>query len=1150
MERRLCLAGLGLLAVGLGGCLSNKSNSTGDLNGAVPPIEVDAGDASASPPPSVILGADSVIDFGMIACGAPAPAAQTFTVTNSGSTTVHYGLSLSPTTAFQIVGATAGDVAPGSNATASIAVSMEPTSATAGAVDQATLTITTDDPNHPSTSVALKRTAQGATLSLSPTTVAFLDTPVTATSQPLALTLTNTGNLAASFAIGSPSDPQFALTWTGPSPVSLAPGASVPGLSATFSPTAAATAAATSPLTLGTPVCGASISSIAFSGTGTKGIVAVTPGTLPFGSVSCGSKTAAQTVTIKNSGNGTFNFKAALLLGSSSPFTVSPASGPVAAGATATVTVTPLAIPAVASVASNAFGDTLRITSDAVGDADHDVTLTETAQGAVLALNTTTIGFNDVTLQQTSSSPFTIQNTGNVPVTLTLAGSGAPFGVSPATATTLTVGGSPLAGSATYKPTALGAASGSITVTAATGTVLCSAPIGPIHLTGTGVNGVLSISKNTLDFASVPCGQATSAQSFTINNTGTAPFTWKAALGKTPSPYTVSPASGTQTPGAPATTVTVTPTAIPFPSALTANLYGDTLTVTPTGISGGVAQTIALQETAEGAIVTATPSPVPSFGNQQEGQATSAATLTITNTGTMPVTITSSLTGANPAAFLLVAPGATALAANGGHYSPGPEFKPLTGGALAAQVALAQGAGDVLCQALPGPIALSGTGANGALTVGNGSVTFPAQTCGATAGTQSVQLTNNGTAALTFNAAILGGTGFQVSPATGTLAANGGTAPLTVTSPTFSTATGNVNTVTDTLRVTTSAYGDTNHDIPLSSTPSGAILGWETGAFAFGTVQATSNASKSKGLPFSLGNSGNLAATVSFATQSGDQYTFAPQNTSLGASNTLNGTATFTPTASGLQQDTMLVSVAGGTPLCAPLPAGLGLTGTGAQGTFSTGATGFGFALTCNAPVATQSFSIDDFKGGEPYDFTVSIGSGWTVNPTSGTVSAGGSTPITITPPAEGDVKVGTTSDVQVTVTTDIPGDGAHSYAVDGTVTGAELVFAASTVAFGDSVATGTTTTYLNNDGNVAEPVSYVVTADPSNYNTDPSLLLVTWGGTANIGQTPITYAFNASVSLPCFITMTYTVTFPNTTTEGVCSSTSQTVTVTPSNGC
>jgi hypothetical protein len=31
---------------------------------------------------------------------------------------------------------------------------------------------------------------------------------------------------------------------------------------------------------------------------------------------------------------------------------------------------------------------------------------------------------------------------------------------------------------------------------------------------------------------------------------------------------------------------------------------------------------------------------------------------------------------------------------------------------------------------------------------------------------------------------------------------------------------------------------------------------------------------------------------------------------------------------------------------------------------------------------------------------------------------------------------------------------------------------------------------------------------------------------------------------------MTYTVTFPNTTTEGVCSSTSQTVTVTPSNGC
>ena len=100
----------------------------------------------------------------------------------------------------------------------------------------------------------------------------------------------------------------------------------------------------------------------------------------------------------------------------------------------------------------------------------------------------------------------------------------------------------------------------------------------------------------------------------------------------------------------------------------------------------------------------------------------------------MPVTITSSLTGANPTAFVLAAPGASALAANGGHYSPAPEFKPLTGGALAAEVALTQGAGDVLCQALPGPIALSGTGTNGALSIGTGSVTFAAQTCGATAG--------------------------------------------------------------------------------------------------------------------------------------------------------------------------------------------------------------------------------------------------------------------------------------------------------------------------------------------------------------------------------------------------------------------------------
>jgi hypothetical protein len=602
--------------------------------------------------------------------------------------------------------------------------------------------------------------------------------------------------------------------------------------------------------------------------------------------------------------------------------------------------------------------------------------------------------------------------------------------------------------------------------------------------------------------------------------------------------------------------VTVTPAAIPFPSALTANLYGDTITITPTGISGGTATTVALEETAEGAVVTATPSPVPSFGNQQEGATTAAATLTITNTGTMPVTITPSLGGPDPTAFALSAPGATSLAANGGSYSLGPKFAPVTGGPLSAQVSLAQGSGDVLCQPLPGAIALSGTGTNGALTLGAGSVSFPAQTCGATAGqTTTVKLTNNGTASLTFNAAVLGTSGFQVAPSTGSLAAGGGTTLLTVTSPTFGTATGNVNAVTDTLRVSTSAYGDTSHDIALSSTPSGAILAWGTGPFAFGTVQATSNASKSASLPFSLDNKGNVAATVSFATQGTAPYTFSPQNTSLG-NGALDGTATFTPTTSGAHDDAMLVQVAAGTPLCAPLPAGLALNGTGAQGAFSSDLSSLGFALTCNAAPVSQSFTIVNGDT-EPYDFTTSIGAGWTVSPASGTVPLNGTTLITVTAPAEGDVKPGTGNDVKVTITTDIPGDTAHAYPVSGTASGAELEFASATLEFGNENVVMTDTTTLTNDGNAAATVSALVVAATANpdypstaalqINSQPS---ASWSGTLDVGANTITYTYTGTGQQVCDTVYSYTVTLPKTTTAGVCSSTTQTLTIVDGSGC
>src|SRR5207237_5520818 len=130
------------------------------------------------------------------------------------------------------------------------------------------------------------------------------------------------------------------------------------------------------------------------------------------------------------------------------------------------------------------------------------------------------------------------------------------------------------------------------------------------------------------------------------------------------------------------TTITVTPAPIPKTSALTSNLYGDTITITPSGIAGGTAQTVALVETAKGAIVGVSPASI-AYNPQPQGQPVSAA-LTLSNTGSMPVTITPTISGGNTTSFSLATPGAHLLAASNGSYSPGPTFTPQVTGPLSS----------------------------------------------------------------------------------------------------------------------------------------------------------------------------------------------------------------------------------------------------------------------------------------------------------------------------------------------------------------------------------------------------------------------------------------------------------------------------------
>ncbi|MGD0525324.1 MAG: choice-of-anchor D domain-containing protein, partial [Polyangiaceae bacterium] len=1156
--------GLLTLLPALGGCFGSSSNNGGGSDGGLSSLEASLLDVTGSS--TVTITSGSVLDFGLAECGGKAPAPTTFTLRNSGATAVQYSLSLSSTSVFQIASGGAGTVAAGATASVTITATAVAASATAGQVDQATLGVTTSDPSLPTAQVTLKRTAEGATLTLSPAMAAMGDVAVGSTSPALPLTLTNTGNEAASVTISAPTSPLFGVTWTGTAgaPVSLAPKASVPMLGATFSPTATGPASAMSALAVTGAVCAGSVTSIPMTGNGTIAVVDVTPGMLDFQSVDCGQSGTPQTVTVSNTGTGPLTFNAALLAGTSSPFAVAPKTGTVAAGQSTILTVTPAPIPAVASIAPNAFGDTLQITTNVPGDGNHDVTLTETAQGAVLALDTSTISFGNVNLNQTSSSPFNITNSGTAPATVTLGVTGAPpYGVSPTTPTTLTVGGSPLTGAATLTPTTLGMQpQGSITIATGPTDVVCSAPLGPISLNGTGATGTMSLSTTAIDFQSVPCLSTAAPQTFTITNSGAGTLTWSATLGLgASSPYQLSPSSGTIAAGAMPVTVKVTPAMIPFPSALTANLYGDTITVTP---GMGAAQTIAVTESAEGGVLTVTPSPLPAFANQQEGQASAAATLTITNSGNMPVTLTTTIGGTNASSFSLTTPGPTTLAANGGKVSPGPKFAPQATGALTGQINLALGPTDAVCQVMPGPIPLSGTGVNGAITLGSNAVSIAAQPCGSTTAlTSTLLLTNNGTASLTWNAAVTAG-GFTVAPKTGTLAAGGGNVTLTVTGPTFTATNGNITPVTGNLQVTTSAFGDTAHNVALSSTPSGAILAWGAGltGFAFGDVQATPGGTKGRNLPLSVTNSGNAAATVGFALAGTSTFTFSPQNSSVAGPGTLSGNATFDPTTSSGQSDTVKITVPNGTTLCAGLPAGLSITGTGAQGTYTNSSTGLDFTMTCNATAAAQTFTINNTPdpGAVPYDFTATVTAGWTVSPASGTVQPSTPFTITVTPPAQGPAKPAGSNNATVAITTDIPGDVVHDLAVDGTITGDTFTFLSATGAAQPTLSwgspedgTGPETTYLSGVGNSTTVTGVTVQVTAGTNNLAGATLLIngaaasSWKGTS--GSNTVTYTLDPPTNCPCGAIFTYTVTVP-TTTPGVCGGTTQTLTILEGNSC
>lgn len=875
-------------------------------------------------PPAAELSA-SAVDFGNVPCGAAA-SKKAVTLRNPGGEDLTFTAEVSGGAGFGVSPAS-GTVAPGESADLTVS-SAVPGSSAAGATYTGLLTVATNAPEKGTTQLGLTAKAHGVTLALSPSVATFGVYPVNTVAPELPLTLSNIGTQAATVTAGAPADSQFSLSWQGaPTALSLAPGGSAT-LNAGFTAGRIQPAQDTATLAVAEPTCGGAVPTVQLTGQGTNGVVGFSTTDVYFGNggkVDCGTQAASKTFTINNTGNAAFSWTATLRKGSASPFTFSPQSGTVPAnGGSITITVNAAPIPAVAPTATDAFGDTLDIVTDAANDPSHPIRLHQTANGAVLSFSPTAVDFGLVPINNTSTAPLTVVNDGSASAQVTLTSDNARFSLSPPGPTGTTAGAG-LAVTATFAPgTSVVQETANVSLSIDAADVLCAPLPSAMTLTGTGTNGSVSYSPAALDWGGVNCGTTAAAKTLTFTNSGNQAYTITPVLGRggsSPFALAMSPDSGVAAVDGGTVVLTLTPSAIPQSSAVTPNLYGDTLTVT-TDVTGDSAHDIPLRMTARGSIFAISTNAL-NFGAVAAG-ATASTQFTATNTGNAAGAL--NFTAGQPAVFVL--PQASVVSPNSSASQNG-SFSPPTPATYSDTANITVTPSTVLCQPLPfTQVTLAGVGTSGnVVALSSSSLDFGLTNCGATATARTLTVTNNSgqSLALALSLARASGSPYTVSgPAT---VATGATATITVTPKAIPTTAATASDAfADTLSVTASG-GPVNetHTVALHQTAQGAVLTFNPTALSF-SVGLGQSQSKN----FTVNNAGNLPAayTLAIGGTNAGSFSVTPTSGTSASGGSVSEQVTFSSTLlGGTGARSANIAISTSAVRCAPLPSALTLNG-------------------------------------------------------------------------------------------------------------------------------------------------------------------------------------------------------------------------------
>ena len=811
-------------------------------------------------------------------------------------------------------------------------------------------TFTPVDLNYKNATASVQLAVVAASLSFSPTGIAFAGQPINTASAAIPLIVTNLSAFPVTMTSATATG-DFSAT---SSCTTIAPQGTC-SVSVTFTPST--TGARTGTLSL-TEAQSNVPQNLPLTGTGTVAGIQITPAALNFGSQVVSTTSYGQTIAIQNTGTAPL---AVSNIATTGDFATTGNCASVPAGSSCSLTVT------FAPTATGTRTGTVTLTDNAgSGSQSQIVNLVGVGTQAGATLTPSVQTFAGTVVGKTSFGlNATLTNTGSA----TLTGIGVSIlgdftqsntcgaTLAPNTSCTITV---------TYAPTVAGAETGSLTVTDSLGAQT-------VTLLGTGLAPGASLSTAQLVFGGQLVNTSSLAQTVIFTNTGTA------AVSITSVTPSANFTDSTNCTGSIAAGASCSINAVFAPST-TGALSGTISVVDSVGT-----QTVNLQGQSISKGLAVSPSVV-AFGAQVVGTISQAQTLMVTNTGTTALALNPIAVSNNFVESDQCYSATTTLAA-GATCSISLSFSPTAAGNLSGSLVISDTTGTVFTLATA-----SGQGTLPGITTSPSTLSFGSLSVGTTSQAQTVTVTNTGTAALQIGTVT--GTGdFAEADTCSNKTINPGkycVISVTMTPTTTGTRTGAIQF---------NDNADGLHTIALSGMGQQAGANVSPSSLAFGSlpIVSPSQVSTAAGtsLSVTVSNPGTAPLILSGITPQGDFTESDNCNGSVAAGGSCTLTVKFVPTALGHRTGTLTISDNAGTQL-------VSLEGYGAPGglTLTPSVLNFG-AQTVGVPSTPQIAVLTNNTGYSITNLTIAASGEYAETDNCGSTLANGAScnlTITVTP--------------------------------------------------------------------------------------------------------------------------------------------------------